>query len=65
MAYSLNFSRPFWLKRKDGTLHVCKCIGPFESGDDARRWLLRYRAVLDAANAGYAALEVLSDPSEM
>ena len=65
MTYSLNFSRPFWLKCKGGTLHVRKCIGPFESGDDARRWLLRYRAVLDAANAGDATLEVLSNPIDL
>jgi hypothetical protein len=65
MPYFINFTNAFTLRDKTGVTIPHKCIGPFASADDARCWMLQYRAVLEAAGAVDATLEVLSNPAEM
>lgn len=65
MNYFLCFKRSFWLTTKNGDLRLYKHIGPFASGADAKAWLIRYRSVLDAADAGDVLLDTLDDPNDL
>jgi len=65
MPLILNFANAFLLTDKNGDLRRHKYIGPFASAGDARRWLMRYRAVLDAANAGDVSIDILDAPNAL
>jgi len=65
MTFILNFANSFWMQNKAGDLCLYKFIGPFESHKAAKLWLLRNRAVLDAANAGDVSIDVLDSPADI
>jgi hypothetical protein len=65
MKVILRFEKPFWIKHKNGDLRMHRSVGPFDTENKARLWMLKARGILEAANAGDATLEVLDDPDTL
>ena len=61
----LRFEKTFVLTGRDGLARPVKTVGPFDTANKARLWMLKARGILDAAGASDAALEVLDDPDTL
>ena len=65
MKVILRFEAPFWIKHKNGDLRMYRSVGPFDTENKARLWMLKARGVLEAAGASDATLEVLEEPTDL
>jgi hypothetical protein len=58
----LRFEKMFKIEGRNGASMTFQTIGPFDNENDARLWLIKYRAILASAKAGNVFLEVLRNP---